>query len=116
MNGSRPLVHCLAAHATDEQVADHPELAYVRGVRNCLADSLCVRTVLRRWDDGTHVDDYGNEGAKLYRITLLPEGFKANPAERLQQALEKQLGRPRRSRGETTADADSPAPGHPSSG
>jgi hypothetical protein len=72
-----------------------------------------------RWDDGTHVEHYGKEQPRLYRITLRPEGFKADPAERLQQALEKQLGRPPRPpRSDTAADvadADSPATENPSS-
>jgi hypothetical protein len=73
-----------------------------------------------RWDDGTHVDDYGNEEAMLFRITLKPDGFKADPAERLQQALDKQLGRPPRPTPRTepdpaAADADSPETGNPSS-
>ncbi|HEY3514613.1 MAG TPA: hypothetical protein VGL36_35865 [Kribbella sp.] len=71
-----------------------------------------------RWVDGTHVDDYGNEEAMLYRITLKPDGFKADPAERLQQALETQLGRPPRRRTETTAaefGAEEPATENPPS-
>jgi hypothetical protein len=68
-----------------------------------------------RWDDGTHADGYKDDGAMLYRIMLKSDGFKANPAERLQQALETQFGRPPRARGETTGNADSPAPENPSS-
>ncbi|WP_327640040.1 hypothetical protein OHB24_17175 [Kribbella sp. NBC_00482] len=51
-----------------------------------------------RWDDGSHVNDYGNEEATLYRIKLRAEGFQTDPAEKLRQALETQLGRPPRTR------------------
>ena len=79
MNGWRRFVQCLPAHAADEQVADHPELAHGRGIGERIGNGLSIRDEVpdERADDvpDAATRSHADAGGELKRCCAEPSYF-----------------------------------------
>jgi hypothetical protein len=99
----RRSVQCRPAHATDEQVADHPQLADGRGIRECLRDGWRVRNEIHH-ERAEHVTDAAtagrSTGSNSDAWSLLPGG-NVNSVQHRTEMVPKPLVIPRRLTGDT---------------